>query len=509
MRALISVYDKTNLIELASGLKQFGYELMCSGGTSNYLEQHSIAHIKLEDITGFSELLSGRVKTLHPYLYASILADLNKPEHLEDLNKLNLEPISIVVCNLYPFSTNPSIELIDIGGPSMVRAAAKNYEHVTVVTSPDDYADLLSHLSKNSGKTTLDYRLKLASKAFDEIASYDQDIASWFLERQGIKKEKLADKLNLNLSKIGPILKYGENPHQQAALYIESGKFSWVQSIKQFSGRELSYLNIYDSDSALRLAFEISDLYPESTAVVIVKHANPTGAAFGEDPPEVFKNALAGDEVAAFGGICALTCEVDETVADAIAEGPQLDVILAPSFTEKAISILVNRRKATRILSVSRPVKRGFEIRSLDNAYLIQEPDFVSISKNAWQLVTTVEPSPESLRDAELAYLVCARTTSNAIVLAKNQAVVGVGAGQQSRVDACEIAVKKARDRAFGSACASDAFFPFTDGVKLLADAGCKVIVQPGGSMRDKEVIQEAESRNIAMLLTGQRHFRH
>jgi phosphoribosylaminoimidazolecarboxamide formyltransferase/IMP cyclohydrolase len=509
LRAIVSVYDKTGLLDLAQQLTRHGYEILSSAGTAEFLNKHLTGVIKLESLTGFDQVLSGRVKTLHPKIYASILADIDIEQHRVDLENLNVSPVDLVVCNLYPFETKPSVELIDIGGPSMIRAAAKNFKHVAVVTDPEQYPELIEHLKLNNGKTTQEYRLELAKRAFEKIALYDQVIANWFSEIQNSGAAKLPNVINLYLNKIKPDLKYGENPHQEGAIYKEPNKKTWIQSIVQHSGRELSYLNIYDSDAALRLAYEIKELDVQSTAVVIVKHANPTGAAFGNDPVEVFQKALKADELSAFGGICAITSEVDEVLADAIAAGPQMDVILAPSFSDKALSILVARRKATRILSVDKPFIRTLELRSLDGAYLIQEPDFVNVSNHGWQLVTDREASADEIKDAELAYLVCARTTSNAVVLAKGQAVVGVGAGQQSRVDAAEIAIKKAKGNSLGAVAASDAFFPFADAVELLAKAGIKVIVQPGGSLRDNEVIRVANENSLAMYMTKERHFRH
>jgi phosphoribosylaminoimidazolecarboxamide formyltransferase/IMP cyclohydrolase len=513
MRALLSVYDKTGLIELASGLAQLGVELVASGGTASALEAAGIAHLEVEDVTGFPEMLNGRVKTLHPRIHGGILADRSKPEHMAALSAHEITPIDIVVSNLYPFSSNPSIELIDIGGPSMVRSAAKNHQHVAVLTSPAQYADVLEELKAN-GSVSDATRHALARAAFAHTASYDASIVRWFDEGGEIGEEPsdvdaiVPATLHLTLERAS-ITRYGENPHQTGARYREAGTTPWWDGVTQHAGSALSYLNLFDADAAWRLVHELSSDAPGTRAVAIIKHANASGAALGSSLADAFEKALRADPQSAFGGIVAVHGELDEEVATLIAAGPQADVIIASSFTDEALTILIARRKATRLLSAPSPEPLGRSIRTFGHTALVQNADELLAPVSEWRCVTKRQPTPQQLQDLVVAWRVCARTTSNAIVLARDGVAVGIGAGQQSRVVAANIASEKAGDFAQGSAAASDAFFPFADGLESLTGAGATSVVQPGGSVRDAEVIAAADAAGIVMMLTGERHFRH
>jgi len=507
VRALLSVYDKTGLTELAKELSALGWELVASGGTSGALAEAGVVHMEVPDLTGFPEMLGGRVKTLHPAVHGGILADRSKPEHMADLETLRIEPIDLVVCNLYPFSSDPSIEMIDVGGPTMVRAAAKNHSHVGIVVDPGDYEVVLAEL-RASGALSDETRRRLARAAFAHTAFYDAAIVEWFDDSSVSQVDPLPPTLHLSLEIAGE-LHYGENPHQRGARYRTRGHATWWDSVVQHGGRQLSYLNLFDTDAAWRLVHELAG--GGESAAVIVKHANPCGAAIRKELAEAYRLALAGDPVSAFGGVVALGGRCTEEVARAVAEGPQADVVIARSWDAKAIEVLIARRKATRLLEApshdSTEAKR--EVRSLSGGFLVQEPDRLLTQRSDWQVVTKTEPDAAQWRDLELAWRVCARTSSNAIVVASAGQAVGVGAGQQSRVEAAEIAVRKAGDRAPGAAGASDAFFPFRDGLDVLANAGVSCVIQPGGSVADADIVAAAEEHQIAMVLTGDRHFRH
>jgi phosphoribosylaminoimidazolecarboxamide formyltransferase/IMP cyclohydrolase len=477
------------------------------------------------EVTGSPEMLGGRVKTLHPKIHGGILADRSKTEHLEDLDANGIEAIDLVVVNLYPFSSDPSIELIDVGGPTMVRAAAKNHEHVGIVTSPADYGVVLKEL-RTSGSLSAATRRRLARAAFAHTAAYDAAIVEW-LDRGGPKPvgelegASEADVQEASLSAILPptlhltlerteVLRYGENPHQRGSRYRVAGSASWWDAMVQHGGSALSYLNIFDGDAAWRLVHELAaDVGDGEVAVAIIKHANPCGAAVGGDLVTAYERALECDPLSAFGGVVAIGGDVDAEVADAIAAGPQADVIIAASYTVEAVEKLVARRKATRLLSGPAPEQAVRQLRSLGASVLVQDVDAFVSPRASWQTVTTRAPSEEEWRDLVLAWRVCGRTTSNAIAVVTNGQAVGVGAGQQSRVVAAEIAVQKAGERAKGGAGASDAFFPFPDGLLVLADAGVTAVVQPGGSVKDGEVVAAADEAGIAMVMTGERHFKH
>ncbi len=513
MRALLSVWDKAGLVEFASGLHSLGVELIASGGTAQALTTAGITHLDVSEITQSPEMLGGRVKTLHPKIHGGILADRSKQDHLDDLIAQDIAPIDLVVCNLYPFSSDPSVELIDIGGPTMVRAAAKNHQYVAVLTNPSQYSAVLGELREN-GSVSDATRHELARSAFAHCASYDSAIVQWF-DAGGIIGEvpdavKIAVPETLHLAfERAEVVRYGENPHQIGARYRVMGSNPWWDSVEHLSGSALSYLNIFDADAAWRLVHELSNDHNGAAAVAIIKHANASGAALGTTLTHAFERALAADPQSAFGGIVAVGGEIDVELAQIIAAGPQADVIIASSLSEQAVDILRSRRKATRLLSAPAPEPLGRSIRTFGDSALVQNADELLVSPTEWRCVTAAQPNDQQLADLILAWRVCARTTSNAIVIARDGAAVGVGAGQQSRVVAAGIATTKAGELTRGAAAASDAFFPFADGLDALTSAGVTSVVQPGGSVRDQEVIDAADAAGIVMLMTGERHFRH
>jgi phosphoribosylaminoimidazolecarboxamide formyltransferase / IMP cyclohydrolase len=517
VRALLSVYDKEGLVELAQGLRDLGWELVASGNTSAALSGAGVAHLQVADVTGSPEMLGGRVKTLHPKIHGGILADRDEPGHLADLEAQGIDPIDLVVSNLYPFSSDPSIELIDVGGPTMVRGAAKNHAHVGIVTSPADYPVILEEL-RRTGSLSDATRRRLAREAFAHTAAYDAAIVAW-LDGGGPSPvdgadpveealgEVLAPTLHLTLERTA-LLRYGENPHQRGARYRSAGAASWWDEMQQHGGKELSYLNLFDGDAAWRLVHELAGDAGQP-AVAIIKHANPCGAAVADDLVTAYERALECDVQSAFGGVVAIGGVVTEALAAAIAAGPQADVIIAASYEPAALATLTARRKATRLLSGPAPERAVRQLRSLGSSVLVQDVDDFVVPRADWTVVTVRQPTEEEWRDLVLAWRVCGRTTSNAIAIVNNGQAVGVGAGQQSRVVAAEIAVSKAGEAAKGGAGASDAFFPFPDGLLVLAAAGVAAVVQPGGSVKDGEVIAAADEADLAMVVTGERHFRH
>ncbi len=523
MRALLSVYDKEGLVELARGLSDLGWELVASGNTAATLSEVGIVHIEVAELTGSPEMLGGRVKTLHPKIHGGILADRSKPEHLADLEANGIDTIDLVVSNLYPFSSDPSIELIDIGGPTMVRAAAKNHEHVGIVTSPADYPVVLEEL-RGSGTLSAATRRRLARAAFAHTAAYDAAIVAWLdaggpAPVDGLEGARAADGEEAALGAVLPptlhltlerteVLRYGENPHQRGSRYRTAGTTSWWDEMVQHGGNPLSYLNLFDGDAAWRLVHELA-ADAGQPAVAIIKHANPCGAAVAGDLVTAYERALECDVQSAFGGVVAIGGDVGAEVAAAVAAGPQADVIIASSYSPDALEKLTSRRKATRILSGPAPEHAVRQLRSLGTSVLVQDVDAFVSPRAEWRVVTRRQPSDDEWRDLVLAWRVCGRTTSNAIAVVTNGQAVGVGAGQQSRVVAAEIAVQKAGERAKGGAGASDAFFPFPDGLLVLADAGVTAVVQPGGSVKDDEVVAAADEAGLAMVVTGERHFRH
>ncbi|MGH9082140.1 MAG: bifunctional phosphoribosylaminoimidazolecarboxamide formyltransferase/IMP cyclohydrolase, partial [Acidimicrobiales bacterium] len=478
MRALLSVHDKSGLVELAAGLVDLGWELVASGGTASALGGAGLPHRQVAEVTGSPEMLGGRVKTLHPRIHGGILADRSLDTHRADLEAQGIDPIDLVVCNLYPFASDPSVELIDVGGPTMVRSAAKNFAHVGVVTSPDDYPAVLGEL-RASGALSDGTRRRLARAAFAHTAAYDAAIVGWL---DG--DDPLPATIHLTLER-AEVLRYGENPHQRGARYRVAGEASWWDGAVLHSGTALSYVNVFDADAAWRLLHELAGDAGDRPATVIVKHANPCGAAVAEDLQTAYQRALDADPMSAFGGIVALGGPVTAAVAEVVAAGPQADVVVAPSFAPEAVERLAKRRKATRLLSAPPPEPVRRQVRTLGSAALVQEGDGFPAAPAGWQVVTAAAPTEGQWRDLVLAWRLCGRTTSNAVAVVRDGQAVGVGAGQQSRVVAAELAVAKAGDRAKGGAGASDAFFPFPDGLEVLARAGVAAVVQPGGSVRD------------------------
>ena len=517
MRALLSVYDKEGLVELAQGLVDLGWELVASGNTSAALSGAGIAHLGVAEVTGSPEMLGGRVKTLHPKIHGGILADRNEPGHLADLEANGIDAIDLVVSNLYPFSADPSIEMIDIGGPSMVRGAAKNHAHVGIVTAPADYPAVLAEL-RSAGSLSAATRRRLARAAFAHTAAYDAAIVAW-LDGGGPGAVPGADADEEALGRVLPptlhlslertaLLRYGENPHQRGARYRTAGSTSWWDEVQQHGGKELSYLNLFDGDAAWRLVHELASDAGQP-AVAIIKHANPCGAAVADDLVTAYERALECDVQSAFGGVVAIGGAVTAELAAAVAAGPQADVIIASSYEPEALETLTKRRKATRLLSGPAPERAVRQLRSLGSSVLVQDIDDFVVRRADWRVVTSRQPTEEEWRDLVQAWRVCGRTTSNAIAIVNDGQAVGVGAGQQSRVVAAEIAVQKAGAKAKGGAGASDAFFPFPDGLLVLAAAGVTAVVQPGGSVKDAEVIAAADDAGVAMVVTGERHFRH
>jgi phosphoribosylaminoimidazolecarboxamide formyltransferase/IMP cyclohydrolase len=512
----LSVYDKTGLEEFATGLAALGVDIIASGGTAKVLGAAGIDHTDVADITGVPEMLDGRVKTLHPAIHAGILADRSIQSHLQDLAAQDITAIDIVVCNLYPFEAHPSIETMDIGGPTMIRAAAKNCSHVIVVVEPSDYGPVLEELRRDGAVGDFTRR-RLARAAFAHTAAHDAAIVRWMDETSNddkISEDSLPPTLHVVLERSRE-LRYGENPHQRAAQYRARGiPAGFWEGAVQHGGRELSYLNLLDAEAAWQLAHEL--VGPDGlsygdglAAAVIVKHTNPCGAAVDEDPATAYEKALDGDRVSAFGGIVALTSSVDQALADQIVAGPLADVLIAPSFDQVALARFAERRKNMRVIAAAPPSRLDLSLRQTDGGFLVQERDSFRSLPETWRVATKRAPSQQEWRDLELAWRVCGLTSSNAIVLAYGGQVVGVGCGQQNRVDAARIAGSKAAGRAQGGAGASDAFFPFRDGLDAMIDVGVTAVVQPGGSVHDQDVLVAADERGISMVLTGERHFRH
>ena len=500
--ALLSVYDKAGIVELASGLHDLGWRLVSSGGTARVLADAGLPVTDVADLTGFPAILGHRVVTLHPAVHAGLLADLDQPEHRSELEELGIEPIGLLVVNLYPFSSDPGIELIDVGGPAMIRAAAKNHAHVGVVMDPGQYEPVLSEL-RTAGSLSAPTRRALAQAAFARTAAYDAAIAAWLAgsDDAAVDAEPLPDSLDLRMERVQE-LRYGENPHQQAARYRQAGGRSWWDDAVQHGGKELSYLNLYDTEAAWRLVQRFDE-----PAVVIVKHANPCGVAVAGEITSAYVAANACDPVSAFGGIVAANRPVPADLAEALAP-VFTEVVVAPSFDPAALEVLAGK-KNLRVLSAPAPYGSGLDVRGIDGGLLVQQADTVSLDRAAWRVVTKVQPDEDLWRELAFAWQVCAAVSSNAIVLTRDRQAVGIGAGQQNRLDSAGIAVTKAAGRAEGGCCASDAFFPFRDGLDAVAAAGVRAVIQPGGSVRDEEVVAAADEHGIAMVFTGERHFRH
>jgi len=522
-RALLSVSDKAGLIELGQALQAHGVELVSTGGTAKALRDAGCQVKDISDLTGFPEMMDGRVKTLHPKVHGGLLAVRGNPEHVASMDAHAIGAIDLVVVNLYPFAATVAkgadrdeiIENIDIGGPSMVRSAAKNHESVAIVTDPADYARLIAEMGEKGGATSYDFRRMLAAKAYAATAAYDSMIASWFaFADQGVA---FPETLSL-ASKLGATLRYGENPHQSAALYLPVGpSANGIAQARQIQGKDLSYNNYNDADAALELVSEFRDGPP---TVVIVKHANPCGVATGDTLIEAYEAALACDSVSAFGGIVAVNTELDGPTAEAICE-IFTEVVIAPSVSEEARAVFA-RKKNLRLLvtgDLPDPRRGGLLVKPITGGLLVQTRDNGAISEADLKVVTERQPTQQELKDCLFAWTVARHVKSNAIVYAKDGATAGIGAGQMNRRDSSRIAAMKAaeaaekygwdKSRTVGSAVASDAFFPFADGLLAAAEAGATAIIQPGGSIRDDEVVAAADEHGLAMVFTGMRHFRH
>jgi phosphoribosylaminoimidazolecarboxamide formyltransferase/IMP cyclohydrolase len=522
-RALISLSDKGGLDELSAGLARHGVEIVSTGGTAAKLRELGTQVRDISDLTGFPEMMDGRVKTLHPKVHGALLGVRDNPEHAAAMEEHAIAPIDLVVVNLYPFlntvmsgaDRDTIIENIDIGGPSMVRSAAKNHAHVAIVTDPDDYAEVLAELDANGGSTTLELRKKLAAKAYALTAEYDSLISQWFaFADQGVRwPESWTFSSRLKMP-----LRYGENPHQSAALYIPVGPVArGIAQAEQVQGKELSYNNLNDANAALELVSEFRDAQP---TVVIVKHANPCGVATRDNLLDAWTEALACDSVSAFGGIVAANRPLDAATAEAITD-IFTEVVVAPDADDDAKAIFARKKNLRLLLTgdLPDPARGSQRLSVITGGLLVQDGDNAIVTREQLKCVTKREPTGQEVRDCLFAWTVAKHVKSNAIVYAKDGVTAGVGAGQMNRRDSARIAAAKAREaaetngwpepRTFGSAVASDAFFPFADGLLAAVEAGATAVIQPGGSIRDEEVIAAADEANLAMLFTGMRHFRH
>ena len=502
-RALLSVHDKTGIADLARGLVEAGWELVSSGGPASVLADEGVPVVEVGEVTGAPEILGGRVKTLHPAIHGGILADRSDPGHLASLEARGIVPIDLVVGNLYPFTSDPGIELIDIGGPTMVRAAAKNHAHVGVVVDPADYRTVLAEL-RAVGSLSDATRRRLARSAFAHTAAYDAAIVAWFDEDPSSDHANalLKPSLHLALDRVHD-LRYGENPHQAGARYRAAGSSGWWDTAVVHGGKAMSYLNLFDTEAAWRLVHRLGD----EPCAVVVKHANPCGAAVGSDIADAYLSAHRCDPVSAFGGVVAVNRPVTLAMAEALSE-VFTEVVVAPAYEPDALALL-GERKNLRVLEAGPPGWPELDVRGIDGGLLVQTADDLVAEPSVWRVVTEREPTGSEWADLEFAWRVVARVNSNAIVLVKNRCAVGIGAGQQNRRDAGRIAAEKAAGRAIDGACASDAFFPFRDGLDAVADAGVTAVVQPGGSLRDGEVVAAADAHGMAMVFTDERHFRH
>lgn len=517
MRALLSTYDKTGVVDLARGLVDAGWDLVSSGGTAAAVAEAGLPVTDVADLTGAPAILGHRVMTLHPKVHGGLLADRDDPEHRADMEAHGIEGIDLVVVNLYPFGSDPAafthggragaIDLIDIGGPAMIRAAAKNHAFVAVVVDPADYQPVLDEV-RAEGAVSAATRRRLAGKAFATTAAYDTAIAAWFAAQEADPQDVLPARLEITADREPLALRYGENPHQRAALYRTAGADPWWAHVTQHSGVALSYLNLYDADAAWLLAHDLAEATGQ-VACAIIKHANPCGAAVAPTLAEAYQRAFDCDPRSAFGGIVATSAPIDGPTVEAMVAAAQADVVIAPGYAGGVVDALRAKRKNTRLLEAPAPTPDPLHVRPVTGGYLVQEPHrFVADPAN-WRVVTQRQPTPQERADAALAFRICGWVKSNSIVLVKDGVAWGIGAGQQNRVEAGQIATAKAAGRAAGGACASDAFYPFPDGVEAAADAGVAVVVQPGGSVKDDEVIATADRLGLAMLFTGERHFLH
>jgi phosphoribosylaminoimidazolecarboxamide formyltransferase/IMP cyclohydrolase len=521
-RALLSVSDKTGLVEFAAALQKAGVELISTGGTAKAIAAAGIAVRDVSDVTGFPEIMDGRVKTLHPAIHGALLGIRDDAEHVSAMNEHGIAPIDLVVVNLYPFEEvrfggadyASVVENIDIGGPAMLRAAAKNHAYVAVVTDPDDYAAVLNALELNVGSLSLEFRKKLAAKAFARTAAYDAAISHWFADALGIEHPLWRG----FGGRLETVMRYGENPHQSAGFYVTGEKRPGVATARQLQGKQLSYNNINDTDAAFELVGEFDPA--AAAAVAIVKHANPCGVAVGATLKDAYARALRCDPVSAFGGIVAVNRTLDAEAAEEIVK-IFTEVIIAPDVTPEAESIIAAKKNLRLLVTGGLPDPRapGTTVKSVAGGLLVQGRDNAVVDDLEMKVVTKRAPSDVEIADLRFAFRVAKHVKSNAIVYARNGATVGIGAGQMSRVDSSRIAAQKAADAAQaaglaepltkGSVVASDAFFPFADGLIAAIEAGATAVIQPGGSVNDKDVIAAADEHGIAMVFTGVRHFRH
>ena len=509
--ALVSVFDKENIPSLLKSLKKHNIKIISSGGTYKSIKKLGYDCIELSRYTGFKEMLDGRVKTLHPKIHAGILHDRNNKNHKSEMSKQNFSSIDLIVVNFYPFqkvvteTKNPNkiIENIDIGGPTMVRAAAKNFKNVTIITNKDDYSSLIKELEKNNGGTSLKFREIMSSKAFGLTAYYDAMIANWFNNKLEIKFPERKTIFGRKLKK----LRYGENPHQESSIYIndyEDKKLGFTQ----IHGKELSYNNFSDMFASL----DILESIKGKAGTVIIKHANPCGVSEHKNPIDSFRNAYSCDPVSAFGGVIACNYKINKKIALEISKN-FLEVILGKGFDKDSLKIL-KKKKNLRIIDISKFRPKNFSsFKFFDGSFLIQNKNKIILDKKKIKCVTKLKPNKKELAEIKFAFNISKYVKSNAIVLSNNFSTIGIGAGQPSRLDSCKLAIQKARQfqskKIKNSVAASDAFFPFADGIQTLIRAGIKIIVQPGGSIRDQEVINVANKAKIKMLFTGVRHFNH
>lgn len=510
-RAIISVSDKTGIVDFAKELTKLGVEIISTGGTAKALEAAGVKVIGISDVTGFPECLDGRVKTLHPKVHAGILAMRDNEQHMNTLKELNIETIDMVVINLYPFKQTilkpdvvleDAIENIDIGGPTMIRAAAKNYKDVTVVVDPEDYGSILEEIKAN-GDVKAETKFKLAYKVFDHTSQYDTLIASYL--RKQLQLEGMPENFTMTFEKAQD-LRYGENPHQNAIFYKEIGANPGsVVEAKQINGKELSFNNINDVNGAIELLKE----FPDEPTIVAVKHTNPCGVASASTIFEAYQRAYESDPVSIFGGIVASNKEIDKATAEEIAK-IFLEIVIAPSFTEEAKEVLC-KKKNLRVLELPSIMSKenGITMKKVQGGLLVQELDNAIFNKEDLKVVTKNQPSDSEMEDLLFAWKIVKHTKSNAIVIAKNKQTIGVGPGQTNRIWAAKHAIEQGGDKVKGAVMASDAFFPFGDCAEAAADAGILSIIQPGGSIRDAESIEVCDNRGISMLFTGMRHFKH
>ncbi|MCF6115591.1 bifunctional phosphoribosylaminoimidazolecarboxamide formyltransferase/IMP cyclohydrolase [Mesorhizobium muleiense] len=521
-RALLSVFDKTGLIDFARALAAAGVELVSTGGTAKAIAEAGLAVRDVSELTGFPEIMDGRVKTLHPSVHGALLGVRDDPEHAAAMRDHGIEPIDLVVSNLYPFEDvrrsgaayASIVENIDIGGPAMIRAAAKNHAYVAIVTDPDDYASVLNALEMNFGSLSLDFRKKLAAKAFARTATYDAAISGWFAEALEIEHPTW----RAFGGRLEQVMRYGENPHQSAGFYVDGDKRPGVATARQLQGKQLSYNNINDTDAAFELVGEFDPA--RSATVAIIKHANPCGVAEGASLKAAYAKALACDPVSAFGGIVAMNRTLDAEAAEEIVK-TFTEVIIAPGASDEAIRIVAAKKNLRLLVTGGLPDPRaaGSTVKSVSGGLLVQGRDNAVVDDLDLKVVTRRAPTPAEMADLKFAFRVAKHVKSNAIVYVRDGATVGIGAGQMSRVDSSRIAARKALDAAEAaglaepltknSVVASDAFFPFADGLLSAIEAGATAVIQPGGSMRDDDVIAAADAHGIAMVFTGVRHFRH